>query len=77
MTTAGTVQPDPQTAAQARKLLAELGPKGAAERLGVSQPALLRIAAGSSVRAGTLMMVTSAIETATEPATAGRKKAGA
>ena len=61
MTTAGTVQPPPEVAAEARRLFTELGAKEAAERLGVSQSSLIRHAAGGSVRAGTIALATSAI----------------
>jgi hypothetical protein len=50
---------------EARRLFNELGAKEAAERLGVSQSALLRMAAGGSVRAGTIALATAAIRATT------------
>jgi hypothetical protein len=65
MTTAGTVQPAAEVVGEARRLFNELGAKEAAERLGVSQSALLRMAAGGSVRAGTIALATAAIRATT------------
>jgi hypothetical protein len=60
---AGTEAPTPELTAAARQLFADLGTKGAAERLGVSNSSLLRIVAGAPIRRGTAALASAAITT--------------
>ena len=57
MSTTGTVHPDPELVDRARRLFDDLGAKGGAEKLGVSMTSFLRLAAGGSVRAGTIALI--------------------
>jgi predicted DNA-binding protein (UPF0251 family) len=57
----GTAAPTPELTEAARGLMADFGAKEAAQRLGVSQSALLRIVAGAPVRRGTVALASAAI----------------
>jgi hypothetical protein len=63
----GSAAPTPELTEAARGLMADFGTKEAAQRLGVSQSALLRIAAGAPVRRGTAALAAAAITTPKGP----------